>query len=1468
MITWTSLGQDGSGSGVYGQRYDANGTAIGGEFQVNVQTARSQANSSVAMTDSGEFVVTWDFQVTDDGLDYDVYARRFDVNGNALGDEFLVNTYNSDEQFNPSISMADSGEFVITWASFLQGIVYGQHYDANGNAIGDEFQVNAVTGFIPSSHVSLNNAGQFVVVWTNDGQDGDANGVFAQRFSLDVPPLVAVGHEQQINTYTTGNQQTTTFRVPSVAIAKNGDYVVTWSSDVQDGSNTGVYAQRFDANGNALGSEFQVNTYTTGSQNNPAIAMSESGEFVIVWNGDGQGGFGIHGQRFDADGNPLGSEFQVNSYLDSQTHVTVAMSDSGDFVIAWSSGSQDGDQYGIFAQRYDANGNAIGGDFQVNTYTVGRQWFPSVSIAATGEFVIVWTSDFQDGDDRGVYAQRYDADGNTVGGEFRVTTTTADRQYTPYVSMANTGEFVVAWASNNQDGDLLGIFAQRYAADGSPVGDEFLVNKTTLGIQALPSVSMANTGEFVITWESYNQGGNDWGIFGQRYDADGNALGDEFQVNTNTASDQRYPSIALNDAGQFVVAWTDTAQDGSGNGVYAQRYRILYEPPSVAVDSASVSVDEGNTAANTGTYSDAEGFAVTLTASVGTVLNNGDGTWSWSWDTSDGPDDSQTVTITATSVRGLSTDTTFDLTVQNVAPVITGVGDTSTTPGSPITITANITDAGVDTPFSIVWDMGDGTFFNDLTEVTHTYAAGGEYFASLTVTDSDGAETTKDFRVVIAPPVTITASQTVLEEAAIIPVGTEHQVNSTTLGDQTTEYITPSNVAVAGNGDYVITWVSYDGNGQGVFAQRFDANGNSLGGEFQVNTYTTSNQLYSSVAMATSGEFIITWSSLNQDGSGYGIYAQRYDANGNTVGGEFRVNTYTANYQIYSTVSIAETGAFVITWSSDGQDGDGNGVYARLYDASGNPVGGEFRVNTYTVSSQSIPAVSMTDTGNFIITWSSFQDGNGFGVYAQRYDAGGTRIGSEFQVNTHTAGDQLWPSVSMVDSGKFVITWSSSDQDGSSWGIYAQRYDAVGNALGSEFQVNTYTHSFQSRSSASMTDSGDFLVTWDSYGQDGSDLGVYAQAYDGQGNLLGTEIRVNTYTQSAQYAASVSNNGTGQFVVTWSSALQDGSGYGVYAQRFALTSSDVDVFATIDNPLSEDVVIPLTYTGTAIPDVDFEQVGQPGVAPTQIVIPAGQTSGSVTIRNVADSLDEDVESLSIHFGVPSNASLASADPINIQLLDDDAEPAVFLSSVGQTLHEQDLSLPVTVSLSEVSGRDVTVNLSTSGTATLGMDYTFDNPVVVIPAGQLSAGTVLQLLDDTVGEGAEQIQVQIDSADYATVPATPGQPASLTHLINLNDTPTMQFASVLRQVSETDGTYNVLLTLSNESTSPITTTITLSGDATIGDDYTSALGTIFDVTFDPGETEKTISVTLVNDETQEADKSLLFQTTNLFGSTIT
>jgi hypothetical protein len=112
------------------------------------------------------------------------------------------------------------------------------------------------------------------------------------------------------------------------------------------------------------------------------------------------------------------------------------------------------------------------------------------------------------------------------------------------------------------------------------------------------------------------------------------------------------------------------------------------------------------------------------------------------------------------------------------------------------------------------------------------------------------------------------------------------------------------------------------------------------GSEFKVNSTTSNDQLYSMVAMDSDGDFVVTWSSLGQDGSGWGVYGQRYSAAGVAQGGEFKVNSTTSNDQHYSTVAMDSDGDFVVTWSSYGQDGSGWGVYGQRYSAAGVAQGG------------------------------------------------------------------------------------------------------------------------------------------------------------------------------------------------------------------------------------------------------------------------------------------------------------------------------------------------------------------------------------------------------------------------------------------------------------------------------------------------------------------------------------------------
>jgi len=135
----------------------------------------------------------------------------------------------------------------------------------------------------------------------------------------------------------------------------------------------------------------------------------------------------------------------------------------------------------------------------------------------------------------------------------------------------------------------------------------------------------------------------------------------------------------------------------------------------------------------------------------------------------------------------------------------------------------------------------------------------------------------------------------------------------------------------------------------------------------------------------------------------------------------------------------------------------------------------------------------MNNKGNFVITWMSGsydnsynQDGSYFGVYAQRFDRNGNPVGDEFQVNTYTDDHQMWPSIAMDGVGNFIITWSSAWQIDSNTDVYAQKYDRNSNKIGDEYRVNNYTCASQSNAysrNIAMSKNGDFIISWGSYNQ-------------------------------------------------------------------------------------------------------------------------------------------------------------------------------------------------------------------------------------------------------------------------------------------------------------------------------------------------------------------------------------------------
>ena len=382
-------------------------------------------------------------------------------------------------------------------------------------------------------------------------------------------PGDAIGSEFPVNTTTTSYQEN-----PRIAMDADGDFVVAWKGYSQ-GASDDIYAQRYNADGSTAGSEFRVNTFTSNIQNKPTIAMDADGDFVVAWVSYYQdsGERNVYAQRYNADGTVAGGEFPVNTTTTSwQKAPSIAMDADGDFVVAWVSIGQDGDSLGVYAQRYSADGSTAGGELAVNTYTTNSQYSPSIAMDADGDFVISWNSLNQDGSGLGIYAQRYNADGNAAGGEFAVNTTISGFQEAPSTAMDADGDFVIAWHSNGQDGDGYGIYARRYNANGSAAGGEFQVNTYTSSHQSYPRTAMDADGDFVVAWNGFNQDSGTYGVYAQRYNANATIAGSEFKVNTYTTDRQRNSAVAMDADGDFVIAWESTGQDGSVNGIYAQRY--------------------------------------------------------------------------------------------------------------------------------------------------------------------------------------------------------------------------------------------------------------------------------------------------------------------------------------------------------------------------------------------------------------------------------------------------------------------------------------------------------------------------------------------------------------------------------------------------------------------------------------------------------------------------------------------------------------------------------------------------------------------------------------------------------------------------------------------------------------------------------------------------------------------------------
>jgi len=371
-------------------------------------------------------------------------------------------------------------------------------------------------------------------------------------------PLTFSSPETRVNTTTAEAQN-----FSAVADIPGYGYVVVWQSPGYNPSfplEAGIFGQYFDYAGKPVGGEFLVSAVDNfGFKSDPAVIGGPDGTFTVSWTSFDTSSTGVYQRSFGYAGFPLGAATPVNTTTQgSQEDQQMARLVDGGHVVTWGSSDSDPAFSGVFARRYDAAGQPVGNDFRVSTSPTGFSSAPSVAALAGNGYVVAWTAIGPDNND--IFLQRIASDGTRDGGEILVNTTTAGSQRSPSVAVLNDGSYVVAWTSTTPDSSSSAVRGQRYDANGVAKGGEFLITDH-LPSAGRPDITALADGGFAVAFESAGK------VMLRSYDSEGVPQGVEWPIADGDLLLQSRPATALLGDGSFIVTWHN-------GDVYAERFRV------------------------------------------------------------------------------------------------------------------------------------------------------------------------------------------------------------------------------------------------------------------------------------------------------------------------------------------------------------------------------------------------------------------------------------------------------------------------------------------------------------------------------------------------------------------------------------------------------------------------------------------------------------------------------------------------------------------------------------------------------------------------------------------------------------------------------------------------------------------------------------------------------------------------------
>jgi Ca2+-binding RTX toxin-like protein len=338
LVSWHTDNDTGAGSSpgidIVGQIFDPLGNRIGGEITMNSGGffADDEQDPDIAALPDGGFIMVYE-DIDTANSNFSIRLLEFDANGSLVtSSETVASDPNNGaipEYFNPTVTVGSATSILITYQEneVIGGgdtRIVGKIYNSVTNTYSAEISLINLTGINADSQVAVLNNGNFAIVSFSSGDSGQIALRMVNSVGANVLSVATVA-----DTGTAGNADF----APAIAALSGGGFVVSWTES--DGSDVDVLFQRFNSAGAAVGVATLVDggSVTDDNGESSLVALPDGG-FIVFWDDDEN--LAASGQRYDANGNTVGTTFVIDS--NNGNEIEAVLLADGRVALTWEDG--------------------------------------------------------------------------------------------------------------------------------------------------------------------------------------------------------------------------------------------------------------------------------------------------------------------------------------------------------------------------------------------------------------------------------------------------------------------------------------------------------------------------------------------------------------------------------------------------------------------------------------------------------------------------------------------------------------------------------------------------------------------------------------------------------------------------------------------------------------------------------------------------------------------------------------------------------------------------------------------------------------------------------------------------------------------------------------------------------------------------------------------------------------------------